>query len=186
VVQSAGETGVSPPSREADAALVERARAGDQAAFEEVVLRHRRMIWSVCLRITVDRFDAEDAVQDALVAAWHHLGTFRGDAAVSTWLYRIAANAATAIVRRRRPEPTDELPTPGAPDFSQSLVDGDLVQRCLAQLPPVFREALVLRELCDLSYDAVAAHQGVGIQTVKSRLHRARGLFRAALEQAIA
>jgi RNA polymerase sigma-70 factor (ECF subfamily) len=167
-----------------DGELVVQAREGSQDAFAMLVQRHRRMIWSVCLRITADRHDAEDAVQDALVAAWHHLGSFRGEAALSTWLYRNAANAATAIVRRRRPEPMEELPLPDVADFSGALADVDLVQTALAQLPLAFRQALVLRELCDLTYEQIAAQQGVGIQTVKSRLHRGRSMLKAVLERA--
>jgi len=178
--------GVVLSAQTTDVELVARAREGSQDAFAMLVQRHRRMVWSVCLRITADRHDAEDAVQDALVSVWHHLDSFRGESAFSTWLYRIAANAATAIVRRRRPEPMEELPLPDVSDFAGRLADVDLVQAALAQLPLAFRQALVLRELCDLTYDQIASEQGVGVQTVKSRLHRGRAMLKVVLERAVA
>ncbi len=144
------------------------------------------MLWSVCYRIAGNQFDAEDAVQDALTAAWHHLDSFRGEAAVSTWLYRIAANAALAIARRRQPEPVEDIPETPTRDFSDQVADADLVHAALAQLSPPFRTALVLRELCDLSYDEIAVQQGVGVQTVKSRLNRARRMLKDALVTSLA
>jgi RNA polymerase sigma factor (sigma-70 family) len=165
-----------------DAQLVVHVREGDQDAFGVLVGRHRRMIWSVCYRVCGNTFDAEDALQDTLTAAWHHLKTFRGDAAVSTWLYRIAANAALAIARRRLPEPVDELPATAATrDFADQVADTSLVHAALNQLAPDFRAALVLRELCDFTYEQIAEHQQIGVQTVKSRISRARGQLRLTL-----
>jgi RNA polymerase sigma factor (sigma-70 family) len=165
-----------------DGQLVQAARKGDQAAFAELVHQHRRRIWSVCYRITENSYDAEDAVQDCLIAAWHHLDAFRGKSSFGTWIYRIAANSALAITRRRRPEVSDDqLPEAAHDDFSQRVVDVDTVGRALRQLPLSFRSVLVLRELCDLSYEQIAEHEGIGVQTVKSRLNRARTMLRAAL-----
>lgn len=164
-----------------EVSLLSRARDGDGLAFAELVGGHRQLLWSVCYRITLDRFDAEDALQDCLLAAWHHLHTFRGEAAVSTWLYRIAANAALAIARRRTPEPTEDLPAQPTPDLADRVVDRDAVQGALRQLPPNFRSVLVLRELCDLSYEQIAEHEHIPVQTVKSRLNRARAQLRDVL-----
>nr|WP_071935111.1 sigma-70 family RNA polymerase sigma factor [Rhodococcus pyridinivorans] len=91
-----------------EAELIERCRAGDRAAFAELVAPSRERVWAVCVRITGNRHDAEDALQDALIAAWQNLGRFRGTAASGTWLYRIASNAALAVVRTRRGEVLDE------------------------------------------------------------------------------
>ena len=136
----------------------------------------------MCLRVTGSSADAEDALQDCLLAAWRNLDRFRGESAIGTWLYRIAANAAVGVVRRRRelagevPDRAD--PSPGADDV---LAMRDEVEAALRLVPTDFRVALVLREYGDLSYEEIAAHQGVGVQTVKSRLNRARSSMRATL-----
>lgn len=168
----------------ADPTLLERARTGDAVAFARLVEQHRSLLWSVCYRITLNQHDAEDALQDGLLAAWHHLASFRGEAALSTWLYRIAANAALAVARRRVPEPVEMVPEEPGYDLADAVVDRDLVQVALRTLPPDFREAVVLRELCDFTYDQIAAHQQVSVQTVKSRLNRGRSRLRAELQVA--
>ena len=111
-----------------------------------------------------------------MTAAWLHLARFRSEARFGTWAYRIASNAAVAVVRRRRETPTelDRLEQPIAYDFTDRLVDRDRVTAALAGLGAQFREAIVLREYGDLTYEEIAAHQRVPVQTVKSRLNRAR------------
>lgn len=168
-----------------EVSLVRSARAGDQAAFAMLVQHHRRRLWSVCYRITENSYDAEDALQECLIAAWHHLDSFRGDSGIGTWLYRIAANSALAITRRRRPEvPEDHAPVPIRADFSQQVADADFIADALRELPLAFRTAVVLREVCDFSYHQIAEHEGINIQTVKSRISRGRALLRAALDRA--
>jgi RNA polymerase sigma-70 factor (ECF subfamily) len=162
--------------------LVLRAQRADQAAFAELVGRYRKVLWGVCLRITSNPADAEDALQDALIAAWRHLDGFRADARFSTWIYRIAANAALAIVRRRRE--TVELAfdvEESAPSFTVGLAERDRIGRALRTLPETFREALVLREYGGLSYAEIAEHQGILVETVKTRLNRARAMMRSEL-----
>ena len=169
-----------------EAEHVRRAMVGDEAAFEELVGGHRVRLWSICLRITGNQQDAEDALQDALMAAWLHLGSFRLESRFGTWIYRIAANAAIGVLRRRRDVPTEpaEMPERDAHgDHAQTVVDRVEVRARIARLPEPFREALVLREIGDLTYEEIAAHQDVGIQTVKSRLHRARAALNAGFEQ---
>lgn len=168
-----------------DTALLQLCREGDSRAFGELVGRHRAHAWAVCLQITGHHHDAEDAFQDALTAAWQNLHRFRGDAKFSTWLHRIAANAALATMRRRTPDPTApddlvELHDPASLSADR-VADVDVVRRALAQLPEDFRVAIVLREFAELSYADIAAHQGVGVQTVKSRISRARTQLVAAL-----
>jgi RNA polymerase sigma-70 factor (ECF subfamily) len=166
--------------------LARAAAAGDARAFAALVEPHRDHVWAVCYRITGHRADAEDALQDALLAAWRHLPRFRGDARFSTWLHRIAANAALRVVQRRREEPCavlEDRPDDGL-SFATLVVERDAVQRALDQLPPDFRTALVLREYADMTYADIAAYQGVGVQTVKSRLNRARRALQALLQEA--
>lgn len=165
--------------------LVRRAQAGDESAFSALVTMHRDRLWAVCYRITNDRHDAEDALQDALIAAWHNIARFRAESTITTWLHRIAANAAIAVAkRRRRADLRDDADTFDKPtsDPAAGIADRDAVRWALAQLPPAFREAVVLRELCDFTYEQIAEHQSVSIQTVKSRLNRGRSLLRKALD----
>lgn len=158
-----------------EATLLQRVRDGDERAFMELVGRHRGPVWAVCLRITGNQHDAEDALQEALTAAWQNIARFRGEARFSTWLYRIASNAALAVVRRR-PEVSDiefEMPS-GQRDLGDRLADTERVQAALLKIPEDFRVALVLRVYGDFTYEDIAVHQGIPVQTVKSRISRAR------------
>ena len=167
-----------------ETALLMQARNGDQRAFAELVGMHKNRVWAVCLNIAGNRQDAEDAVQDTLIAAWQNLDKFRGEARFSTWLHRVAANAALALVRKRKPQ-TDTvdfndpdrpvlLDDDGTVAFDDRLAIRDQLRVALAEIPEEFRIAIVLREFGDMSYAEIAEHQGVGVQTVKSRLNRAR------------
>ncbi|GAC58423.1 putative RNA polymerase ECF-type sigma factor [Gordonia hirsuta DSM 44140 = NBRC 16056] len=158
-----------------EAELVRAATAGDQQAFAELVGRHRNRLWAVCLRIAGNPHDAEDALQEALVAAWRGLRNFRGDAQFSTWMYRIASNAAIAQSKKRPlvVDPADrEAPAPG--DFTADVVWADRIELALAALPEVFRVTFVLRVYGDLSYQEIADHLEIPVQTVRSRLNRAK------------
>lgn len=159
-------------------ALVERAQDGDESAFVELVSHYRDRTWAVCLRITCRPADAEDALQDALTAAWLHLGSFRNDSRFGTWLHRIASNAALAILRKRRATVTDtieQIADVVAPEAHGIIDNRQLLVTALLEMNEDFRVALVLREVGDFTYEEIAEHQGVPVQTVKSRLHRARG-----------
>ncbi len=158
--------------------LLERARAGDQAAFTTLVEQHRDRLWAICLRITGNQHDAEDAMQDALVAAWRAIGNFRGDAQLSTWLYRIGSNAALARIRKRTDaddiadhDPMSHL------DVAAQVVVSDRIAEALAQVPDAYRATFVLRVYGELSYSEIAEAQGIGLQTVRSRISRARSLL---------
>lgn len=165
--------------------MILRARNGDQDAFTQLVTAHRNQIWAVSLQITGNQHDAEDALQTTLIAAWRHLDRFRGESRFGTWMHRIAANNALAVVRKRgsRTDLTDftdsEQPVQlvddvHAPSFDERLATQDALRDALGQLSESLREAVVLREFGDLTYADIAEHQGVGVQTVKSRLNRAR------------
>ena len=161
-----------------DGELLALCRQGYETAFGELVGRYRNRLWSICFRVTGNREDAEEAVQDTLTSAWQNLHKFRGDAKVSTWLYRIAANASLAIVRKRKDTVVDdfdviELEDP-APMTADRVADVDAVRRALAELPEDFRVAIVLREFAEMSYADIAEHQGIPVATVKTRINRAR------------
>jgi len=170
----------------ADEELTDRAAHGDRRAFTVLLSRHRDRLHRICHRITGDEQDAQDALQDALVTAWRRLGTFQHRAKVSTWLYRIAANAAIDERRRRdkRPAPTPAIldqPVPG-PSVADRVTDRVAVSCALAQLPPQFRAALVLREYCGLSYREIADLRELPVDTVKSQLSRGRQVLGSLLD----
>ncbi len=107
-----------------DGELLALCRQGHETAFAELVGRYRHRLWSICFRVAGNREDAEEAVQDTLTSAWQNLHKFRGEAKVSTWLYRIAANASLAVVRKRKETIADfdvielEDPAPSPPTGS--------------------------------------------------------------------
>lgn len=170
-----------------DQELVERARdRGDVAALEELVRRHRDAAYRVALRICLNSADAEDVAQEALVRAWRSLHSFRGDAAFSTWLYRIVTNLALNAVTRRREQPTDNPPEPIGPELDPA---GRVQQRerlgavlaALAELPPEQRACWVLREVEGLSYDELGEVLELTLPAVKGKLFRARAHLAEAL-----
>lgn len=182
---TAGVRGGHRRATEAD--LLAWARRGDEAAFGELVERSRKRLFAVCVRITGDEHSARDAAQNALLDAWRALDRFEGRASFSTWLCQIGSRAALAVVRKRRAHPVAEVPEPIGP-FSAALDESvssvSAVRWALEKLPPDFRQALVLREYGDLSYQEIADEQGIPIETVKSRINRARRAVAHVLEAA--
>lgn len=133
---------------------------------------------AVCFRIVINRADAEDATQMALISIVRALPNFDGRSKFSTWVYRIATNAALDEVRRtrRRAIPSDDPvvysgQTSGGADGVDAQLD---VSAALARLPEEYRTAIVLRHIADLEYEEIAAIQGVPVGTVRSRLSRGR------------
>lgn len=167
-----------------EAELLARAQAGDERAFAALAREASGKMWAVCLSITGNRHDAEDALQNALTAAWQNLHRFDGKAKFSTWAYRIASNAALQIVRRRREFPDEEAgmtELAAGSGVDEQVTAGIVVRDALAQLPDDFRQALVLREYGGLSYQDIAEQQQIPVQTVKSRINRARSKLLQAL-----
>ena len=168
-----------------DHELLDLSKQGDQRAFAQLVERHRHTVWAVCFRITGNQQDAEDALQDTLIAAWQHLNKFRGDATFKTWYYRVAANASLAVVRRRRDIVADQDDfidlTDTAPAVDDRVTTVTTVRAAIAALPDDFREAIVLREFASMTYQEIADHQRINVQTVKSRISRARAKLVAEL-----
>lgn len=168
-----------------DRTLAAAAAAGDRRALELLLDRHADRIHAICRRVTGHPDDALDATQEALIAVARGIHRFDGRAAFTTWLYRVATNAALDEVRRRgrRPRPVDELPEPaGAGSSMEDRVGAALdVDAALATLPDEFRVAVVLRDLCDLDYAEIAAVLGIPPGTVRSRIARGRAALAGAL-----
>jgi RNA polymerase sigma-70 factor, ECF subfamily len=154
---------------------------GDPRAFGELVGRHERRVYGLCLRILGSREDAEDATQEAFLAALRKAASFRQAAAFSTWLYRIAVNAATDQARRRArarltpldPEDAAAAAAPGG-DHGDAVATAVAVQAALAEVPEEFRVAVVLCDLYRVPYAEAAQILEIPVGTVKSRVFRGR------------
>ncbi|WP_221474620.1 RNA polymerase sigma factor SigM [Sphaerisporangium rubeum] len=165
-----------------DADLLTSHIDGDPHAFSEIVRRHRDRMWAVALRTLGDPDEAADAVQDAFVSAYRKAESFRGDAAVTTWLHRIVVNACLDRMRRKsiRPVADDELVEAAERDTPIPDQTGDRdvsmeVSAALKLLPPDQRAALVLVDMMGYSVEDAAQVLGVPAGTVKSRCARGRG-----------
>jgi RNA polymerase sigma-70 factor, ECF subfamily len=171
-----------------DHSLVALARRGQDEAFDELVRRHSPRVHAVSSRI-VGREEAYDVVQDAFLAAYRAIGTFRQEAQFSTWLHRIALNCCYARTRKH-PDLSHDIQTPlETTDQNDSPLEiaerRDLraaLEKALAKLKPDFRETFVLVEFGNLDYAAVANVLNIEVGTVKSRMNRARSSLREILE----
>jgi RNA polymerase sigma-70 factor (ECF subfamily) len=171
-----------------DQELVRQAQAGDMAAFEELVRRHQRGLFSYLYRMCRNTSDAEEMAQAAMVRAWEKLAGFRGASSFKTWLYRIGTNLCFNLRTRRKP--TEELSeTMAAPDrerpeqaFRQKVRE-DAVRTALAELPADQRAALVLSVYQDMSYREIAETLGKTVRAVDSLLFRAKSNVRKALAE---
>ena len=177
--------------KEGDAELVARARQGDEAAFEQLVLRHQRYVFNLAYRVLGDYAEAEDVTQEAFVRVWRGLSGFRGQARFTTWLYRIVHNLCPNRLpglRREllQTEPLEEVlanPDPSPADLFDVRERLAFLHAQLDRLPEKYRLVLTLRYLQHLSYAEVAAALDVPMGTVKTHIHRARQLLRERLRQ---
>lgn len=151
--------------------------SGDSTAFEHLIRRHQDRMWAVAMRTLSDHDQAKDAVQDALVKAYRSAGSFRGEAAVSTWLHRITVNASVDLIRRRRPsvQLTEETAAVQTPDQSLERVEQRAsLEAALQTLSLEHRVAVVLVDVEGLSMADAAELLRVPIGTLKSRCSRGR------------
>lgn len=170
-----------------------QAKSGDHEAFGCLVRAYEKRVFALTRRLCVDPSDAEEAAQDAFLAVWQGLPSFRGEARFSTWLYRLTVNACTDILRRRqRRSGRDELldRAEALPDLAPSPQEAaerkelrSAIEAGLRQLPEEYRTALVLREIQQLSYEEIAQTTGAKSGTIKSRISRGRGLLRKFLQE---
>jgi RNA polymerase sigma-70 factor, ECF subfamily len=167
-----------------DRTLVERFQRGDRSAFVDLMRRHERRVYNLAFRMLGRPEEARDATQDAFLACFRHLDRFRGDAAFTTWLHRIAVNACYDLLRKRPAttslddETADPVPAPDHADRAAAAAD---VQRALLAIPEEYRVVLVLFEVEDLSVEQISSVLGIPSGTVKSRLHRGRAALGRAL-----
>jgi RNA polymerase sigma-70 factor (ECF subfamily) len=167
-----------------DEELVRTSAAGDRLAFEALVARHEASLYRFAVRSCGGERDAEDALQDGLLAAWRGASTFRGESSARTWLYQVVVNACHR--RRRRPAgaPAREERLDALADVAADESDpearvgarqvGRAIDAALAAMAADAREVLLLRDVEGLSGEETAAALGIAVAGMKSRLHRAR------------
>lgn len=184
--------------------LIDRLIARDERAFNELVRAYERRVFALVLRMIGDRAEAEDLAQEVFVQVFKAIGTFRGDAKLSTWIYRIAVNLCknrAKYLRVRHTGEQEELEAVaervplgeakranvGQVERPDEMIAGkqveQIVQRAILQIEPDFRECLVLRDVEELSYEEIGEIAGLPAGTVKSRIHRARAMLREIVER---
>ena len=173
-----------------DSGLVERAGAGDRAAFEALYRRHRDRVYGLLWRLAGgDAATAEDLLQEAFVRAWQKLDTFRGESRFGTWLHRLSANVALSDRRLRIRRVGREVALEGAVERT-AAGDSDVrapwqldLERAIAALPERARTVLVLYDIEGYSHAEISELTGMAIGSSKAQLHRARMLVREGLEK---
>jgi RNA polymerase sigma-70 factor, ECF subfamily len=180
---------------DSDQSLVQQSASGRREAFDELVVRYRRRVYNLVRALTGGDSDAEDLVQDVFIRAYRAIGSFRGDSAFRSWLYRIAINVAHTHLDRRRvrdtvlvPPSDDGVPVEGTAageGVEETLLKRQIIDRALAELPEELRVLVVLRDVQGLKYEEIAEVVKTPRGTVESRLFRARQRLRPMLASLI-
>lgn len=194
---------VADAEDQAERKFIERLAMRDERAFNELVELYEARVFRLVFRMLGRRDEAEDMAQEVFVQVFKAIGTFRGDSKLSTWIYRVGVNLCKNRMKylsRRHARGEEELEpaaeqapldeakgvTLGSVDRPDRMVEGlqvqRLVQSCISEMDPDFREVLILRDVEDLSYEELAQITGLPEGTVKSRLHRARAMLKACVE----
>ena len=182
-----------------DLALVETLRGGSEQAYEELLHRFQQPVYSLAFRLLDDPSEASDVVQEVFLKVFRNIGHFRGQSSLKTWIYRITVNEAHNARRwffrhRRREVDLDQGPDENR-DWKESIQDTGsspfdvtfnreqhlMIESALERINPIFREAVVLRDITDLSYEEIADILSVSLGTVKSRILRGREALREEL-----
>ncbi len=173
-----------------DTELVARSATGDVDAFGKLYEKHRRRVYSLCLRMLGNPTEAEDMTQDVFMQVYRKLGSFRGEAAFTTWLHRLTVNQILMHFRKRHVRmeaPTEdedlkELIEPGTErPQAMSVVDRVALEQAIAQLPPGYRAVFVLHDIEGYEHEEIAHLLGCSVGTSKSQLHKARMKLRKIL-----
>ena len=168
-----------------DQTAISRCLAGDSAAFETIVARYQRVLFTVALRMLGDEEEARDAAQGTFVKVFEKLATYDPRRRFFSWIYRILVNECLNV--RRRPSASrgsgiDEDTVHGCDvDAVETAERREAVKKAILDLPPAYREVIVLRHFAALSYDEMSDAIGIPLKTVKSRLYSARQMLAARL-----
>ncbi len=195
-----------PPDDSTERRFVERLQKHDEHAFNELVEAYSPRVYRLVARMLGRREDAEDMSQEVFVQVFKGIGQFRGESKLGTWIYRVAINLCknrSKYLSRRHDDKQDALDavadrqplhqakgvTSGQINRPDHMVEGmqieAIMRKCIAELDPDFREALILRDVENLSYEEIIEITGVAEGTVKSRIHRARALLRHRISLAL-
>ncbi|MGQ0541686.1 MAG: RNA polymerase sigma factor [Blastocatellia bacterium] len=175
-----------------DFELTQLAAKGDMVAFEEVYQRHHRRVYSICLRMLQNAFEAEDLTQDVFIQLYRKIGSFRGDSAFTTWLHRMTVNQVLMHFRKRNvkfEKTTEEGETPDqivagtADPLRMPIVDKIALEIAIDQLPPGYKNVFVLHDVEGFEHEEVARILGCSVGTSKSQLHKARLKLRKLLKK---
>jgi RNA polymerase sigma-70 factor (ECF subfamily) len=177
--------------------IIEKCKKGDEAAFDELVERHQSKVINMCYGMLSDREDAYDAAQEVFLRVYRHIGSFKGQSSLSTWIYRIVVNVCSDALRKRgktivtslseedgdKPvlEIADDSPSPD--EAAQRNETVEMVRAAIAKLKDEYREVVLLCDIEGMSYDEAAEAIGCPMGTVKSRLNRARKSLRKILSE---
>ena len=167
--------------------LVARAKRGDVHAFAALYRAHASHVFGVCVRLAADRVRAEELLQDVFVRIWERLASYRGDAAVGTWIYRLAVNTVLEADRtdaRRRARIENDNTRDGAIEARDLSIEHRIdLEHALAALPPGARRAFVLHDIEGYQHHEIARMTGLAEGTIRAQLHRARQLLMEALDR---
>jgi RNA polymerase sigma-70 factor, ECF subfamily len=184
-----GSTDVAKVS---DFELTQAAAGGDMVAFEEIYQRHHRRVYSICLRMLQNAFEAEDLTQDVFIQLYRKVGSFRGDSAFTTWLHRLTVNQVLMHFRKRNvkfEKTTEEGETPDqtvpgtANPLKMPIVDKIALENAIDQLPAGYKNVFVLHDVEGFEHEEVARILGCSVGTSKSQLHKARLKLRKLLKK---
>jgi RNA polymerase sigma-70 factor (ECF subfamily) len=197
---AASGSGAAAAESPDEALLVEGLRAGEQEAYETLLARYQQPVFNLVYRLLEDSAEACDVVQEVFLKVFRHIGSFRSQSSLKTWIYRIAVNEAHNHRRwfnrhSKREVGLDQqeedsgrsyrnvLPDPGLSPYEQALgmETRTLIEEALSKINAVFREAVVLRDIEDLSYEEIAEILNISLGTVKSRILRGREALRKQL-----
>ena len=179
-----------------DLPLIEALRGNSERAYEELLCRFQQPVYTLALRLLDDPAEASDVVQEVFLKVFRNIGSFRGQSSLKTWIYRItvneAHNARRWFFRHRRKEVELDTSSEDSRNWKEIIPDGSrspfdeavdreqhvMIEAALQRINPIFRDAVVLRDITDMSYDEIAEVLGVSLGTVKSRILRGREALR--------
>ena len=176
-----------------DELLLRRAQRGDPEAFEQLIGPLEQLIWRICWHYTGNREAAEDCGQEAMIRIWRSLESYRGDCALESWVYRIAANCCMDWLRRKKRDKSESMeplreqgfdpadPSPGTEEQVVAEDEHRRLREAITQLPEDQREALILTQLQKVPYEQAAVLLNVSEGTVKSRVNRAKARLKEIL-----
>lgn len=178
-------------SNRSDEELARLAADGDAAAFDEIYSRHRRFVYCLAVRMTGNQADAEDLTQESFVSVLRRVGSFRGEASFTTWLYRLVINQVKMHFRYRSSRPQMQTSDGEIPerrqggvrrtDPDEQLIDRLAIEQAVRMLPTGYRSAFILHDSEGYTHEEAARLSAHTVGTSKSQLHRARASLRAVL-----